>query len=82
MYSGQELHFLNALYDSDTPVTLKRSRSLNLVKLVDLKQCYNKKTKSSDDSHLNAKLQKSCQLCLLNTHQSHKPYCVDLFNVN
>ena len=41
----------------------------------------NKKSKCSDDSYSSAKLQKSGQLCLLNTYQSHKAYCAYLCNV-
>ena len=39
----------------------------------------NTKSKGSDDSQSNAKLQNSCQLCLLNTHQLHKVYCARSF---
>ena len=41
----------------------------------------NKQSKHTDNSHSNAKLQKSCWLCLLNTHMSHKAYCACSFNV-
>ena len=42
----------------------------------------NKKSKSSDDSHSNAKLKKEKDFCPLHTQQSHKAHCGhDLLNV-